>query len=55
MPTANAARQRKWPAAGFDRAICKLRNEAERTINALKGFRAVATRFDKRAYVSTER
>lgn len=23
----------------------------ERTINALKGFRAVATRFDKRAYV----
>jgi hypothetical protein len=26
-------------------------NEVERTINALKNFRAVATRFDKRAYV----
>ncbi len=29
----------------------KRRNEVERTINALKGFRAVATRFDKRAYI----
>lgn len=26
-------------------------NEAERTINRLKHFRAVATRYDKRAYV----
>ncbi|WJV47104.1 IS5 family transposase [Streptomyces flavofungini] len=36
---------------GFDRQIYRRRNEAERTINGLKGFRAVATRFEKRAYV----
>ncbi|MFF5985467.1 IS5 family transposase [Streptomyces olindensis] len=36
---------------GFDKTICKRRNEVERTINALKNSRAVATRFDKRAYV----
>ncbi|MEU1107258.1 IS5 family transposase [Streptomyces tibetensis] len=37
--------------AAFDKEIYKRRNEVERTINALKGFRAVATRYDKRAYV----
>ncbi|WP_190023216.1 IS5 family transposase [Streptomyces hiroshimensis] len=37
--------------AGFDKTVYKRRNEVERTINALKGSRAVATRFDKRAYV----
>lgn len=37
--------------AGFDRARYARRNEVERTINALKGFRAVATRYDKRALV----
>ncbi|GLW03088.1 hypothetical protein Slala05_67180 [Streptomyces lavendulae subsp. lavendulae] len=37
--------------AGFDSEICKRRNEGERTINRLKNSRAVATRYDKRAYV----
>ncbi|MFF8411225.1 IS5 family transposase [Streptomyces omiyaensis] len=37
--------------AGFDRAKYVRRNEVERTIDALKGSRAVATRFDKRVYV----
>ncbi|MFE6132584.1 IS5 family transposase [Streptomyces sp. NPDC056437] len=48
-------RQRRGSAGGrpigFDRSIYKRRNEVERTFNALKCFRAVATRFDKRAYV----
>jgi transposase len=36
---------------GFDKEKYKRRNEAERTINRLKHSRAVATRYDKRAYV----
>ncbi len=35
---------------GFDKTIYKRRNEVERTINALKNSRAVATRIDKRGY-----
>jgi transposase len=36
---------------GFDKTTYKRRNEVERTINALKNSRAVATRYDKRAYI----
>ena len=50
-----ANRQRRGSAGGrptgFDSTMYRRRNEVERTINSLKGFRAVATRFDKRAYV----
>lgn len=35
---------------GFDRERYKKRNTVERAINRLKGFRAVATRYEKRAY-----
>lgn len=35
---------------GFDRGRYKKRNTVERAINRLKGFRAVATRYEKRAY-----
>ncbi|MER7983085.1 hypothetical protein [Streptomyces sp. NPDC095817] len=36
---------------GFDKTVYRRRNEVERTINRLKNFRVIATRFDKRAYV----
>ncbi|WP_442813760.1 IS5 family transposase [Streptomyces sp. NBC_01558] len=36
---------------GFDSGHYKKRNTVERAINRLKGFRAVATRYEKRAYV----
>ncbi|MFF7234700.1 IS5 family transposase [Streptomyces sioyaensis] len=35
----------------FDSERYKKRNTVERTINRLKGFRAVATRYEKRAYI----
>ncbi|SEF56041.1 Transposase [Actinacidiphila yanglinensis] len=37
--------------AGFDKERYKRRNEVERTINRLKHFRVVATRYGKRAHV----
>ncbi|MFE4956143.1 IS5 family transposase [Streptomyces sp. NPDC056653] len=37
--------------AGFDSERYKKRNTVERAINRLKGFRAVATRYEKRAYI----
>ncbi len=50
-----ANRQRRGSAggrpAGFDREHYRRRNEVERTIYRLKNSRAVATRYDKRAYV----
>jgi transposase len=36
---------------GFDSERYKKRNTVERTINHLKGLRAVATRYEKRAYI----
>ncbi|MGP3691003.1 IS5 family transposase [Streptomyces sp. IBSNAI002] len=36
---------------GFDSERYKKRNSVERAINRLKGFRAVATRYEKRAYI----
>ncbi|MBF6050030.1 transposase [Streptomyces sp. NRRL B-1677] len=36
---------------GFDLERYKKRNTVERAINRLKGFRAVATRYEKRAYI----
>jgi transposase len=35
----------------FDKEIYKNRNTVERTINRLRGYRAVATRYDKRDFV----
>lgn len=50
-----AARRRKGRAGGrppgFDRARYRDRNTVERTVNKLRGSRAVATRYDKRDYV----
>jgi transposase len=35
---------------GFDSEHYKVRNTVERAVNRLRGFRAVATRYEKRAY-----
>ncbi len=35
----------------FDKEIYKIRNTVERAINRLRGYRAVATRYDKREFV----
>ncbi len=36
---------------GFDAERYKKRNTVERAVNRLKGFRGVATRYEKRAYI----
>ncbi|MFG3720606.1 IS5 family transposase [Streptomyces massasporeus] len=50
-----ANRKRRGSQGGrptsFDKTIYKRRNEVERTINALRNSRAVATRYDTRAYI----
>ena len=40
-----------WAAPKFDKEIYKTRNTVERAINRLRGYRAVATRYDKREFV----
>jgi transposase len=48
-------RQRRGSAGGrpvtFDAYAYRLRNSVERAVNKLRGYRGVATRFDKRDYV----
>ncbi|MFG2339787.1 transposase [Streptomyces yangpuensis] len=50
-PTANDGAARPARPTGCDTTVYRRRNEVERTINRLKTLRAVATRYDKRAYV----
>ena len=53
--TRSKGRKARGPKGGrppaFDKAIYKIRNTVERTINRLRGYRAVATRYDKREFM----
>lgn len=51
IPEPKDKRANRGRPTGFERDHYRRRNEAERTINRLKNSRAVATRYDKRAYV----
>lgn len=42
-----ASSPQRWPAAVFDKAICKQRNTGERCFNRLKQWRGLAMRTDK--------
>ena len=50
-PTASGVAAEAIAPLVFDRALSTRRSEVERTINGLKGFRTVASRYDKRAFV----
>ncbi|WP_323180183.1 transposase [Streptomyces sp. NBC_00893] len=50
-PTAGAEAARAAGPPGSTRSTTGAENEVERTITRLKNSRAVATRYDKRAYV----
>jgi transposase len=55
VSTSNGTRQNPGSQGGqptgFDSEHYKKRNTVEHAINRLKGFRAVATRYEKRAYI----
>lgn len=51
LPPSMRGSSRIYAALTVGMDVDARRNEVERTINALKGFRAVATRFDTRAYI----
>jgi transposase len=51
VPTVSAGAAGGDRPTSFDRERYRRRNEIERTINRLKNSRAIAPRYDKRAYV----
>ncbi|CAA9372248.1 MAG: Mobile element protein [uncultured Chloroflexia bacterium] len=49
IPGAHWAKSNERRRGPFDRSVYRLRNVVERTINRLKQFRRLATRYEKRA------
>ena len=50
-PAAGIVVPRGGPPPKFDKQIYKTRNTVERAINRLRGYRAMATMYDKREFV----